>query len=100
MALAEPVERVPRSWLVIATTRSGEVVYEAGWRHHSRDGIVRTMKRRIGPAWLEQTGDGFVRRPGRVRPGFFDEHAAIVAKDKLVREVEEALALEEVELEE
>lgn len=51
------------------------------------------MKRRLGLAWLERSDDGaFRRRRGRVRPGFLDEHAAIVAKDKLVREVERELA--------
>jgi integrase len=83
----------PRSWLMVATTRQGELVYEAGWRHHLADGGMRTMKRRIGPAWLERaSGDGVVRRRGRVKPGFFDEHAAIVAKDQLVRRVERDLA--------
>jgi integrase len=83
----------PRSWLVVATTRQGELVYEAGWRHHLADGGVRTMKRRIGRAWLERSSrDGVVRRRGRVKPGFFDEHAAIVAKDRLVRQVEGDLA--------
>jgi integrase len=55
------------------------------------------MKRRIGPAWLEHTAEGFVRRRGRVRPGFFDEHAAIVAKDRVVRETEETLARQQSE---
>jgi integrase len=51
------------------------------------------MKRRLGLAWLERSDDGaFRRRRGRVQPGFLDEHAAIVAKDKLVREVERELA--------
>jgi len=68
-------------------------MYEAGWRHRSSDGSTRTMKRRLGPAWLERSDDGsFARRRGRVRPGFLDEHAAIVAKDGLVREVERELA--------
>ncbi len=90
----------PRSWLVVASTRQGELVYEAGWRHRLADGSAKTMKRRIGPAWLERSGDEVVaRRRGRVKPGFFDEHAAIVAKDRLVREVEEELARQEVEAE-
>jgi integrase len=68
-------------------------VYEAGWRHRSGDGSTRTMKRRLGPAWLERSDDGGLRkRRGRVQPGFLDEHAAIVAKDKVVREVERELA--------
>jgi integrase len=34
-----------------------------------------------------------------VRPGFFDEHAAIVAKDRIVREIEDLLARQEAEAE-
>src|SRR3984885_5339132 len=83
----------PRSWLVVSISRDGQPVYEAGWRHRLSDGSARTMKRRLGPAWLERSDDGGLRRRrGRVQPGFLDEHAAIVAKDKLVREVERELA--------
>jgi integrase len=83
----------PRSWLVVSTTRDGQLVYEAGWRHRLSDGSAKTMKRRLGPAWLERSDDaGLRRRRGRVQPGFLDEHAAIVAKDKVVREVERELA--------
>ncbi len=82
----------PRSWLVVTPVRDG-LVYEAGWRHRRPDGSLKTMKRRLGPAWLERDEDGeYQRRRGRVKPGFLDEHAAIVAKDKLVREVEHDLA--------
>jgi hypothetical protein len=84
---------LPASWLVVGTTRSGALVYEAGWRHRSPDGTLMTMKRRLGPAWLERDGaDGFRRRRGRRKPGYLDEHAAVVAKDRLVREVEHELA--------
>ena len=51
------------------------------------------MKRRLGPAWLERDETGALRRRrGRPKPGYLDEHAAIVAKDRLVREVERELA--------
>jgi integrase len=51
------------------------------------------MKRRLGPAWLErdETGRPHHRR-GRVKPGFLDEHAAIIAKDRVVRQAERELA--------
>ena len=82
-----------RSWLVVSATGSGELVYEAGWRHRGADGSLKTMKRRLGPAWLERDdGAGYRRRRGRPRAGYLDEHAAIVAKDRLVREVEAELA--------
>lgn len=54
---------------------------------------MRRMKRRLGPAWLEHDENGgFRRRRGRVKPGFLDETAAIVAKDRLIRDVERKLA--------
>jgi integrase len=82
----------PSSWLVVTTTRAGELVYEAGWRHQSTDGSARTMKRRIGRAWLERADSGELRRRrGRPKSGFFDEHAAIVAKAQLIRDVEDEL---------
>ena len=85
-------DEIPPSWLVVAATRDGVLVYEAGWRHRDADGDLRTMKRRLGRAWLERDGaDGYRRRRGRPKPGYLDEHAAIVAKDRLVREVESRL---------
>jgi integrase len=83
----------PRSWLMVSSTRRGQLVYEAGWRHRSLDGSLKTMKRRLGPAWLEQDEAGRPhRRRGRVKPGFLDEHAAVVAKDRVVRKTERELA--------
>ena len=73
-------------------------MYEAGWRHRQPDGSQKTMKRRLGPAWLEADGDGgYRKRRGRAKDGFLDEQAAIVAKDKLIRAVEELLALDAAE---
>ena len=93
MAVSGFIDVVPPSWLIVSRTRSGQLVYDAGWRHRDADGVLRTMKRRLGPAWLAVDADGrFERRRGRVRPGFLDEPAAIVAKDRLVREVEQQLA--------
>jgi integrase len=78
---------------VVTVARDGQPVYEAGWRHRAEDGVLRTMKRRLGPAWVERDDSGgFRRRRGRPKPGYLDEHAAIVAKDGLVREVERELA--------
>lgn len=89
----QPPEPAAPSWLVVTVTRSGEVVYETGWRHRATDGTLKTMKRRLGPAWLERDDSGgFRRRRGRPKPGYLDEQAAIVAKDHLVREVERELA--------
>jgi integrase len=77
---------------VVTKVRDG-VVYEAGWRHRRADGSLQTMKRRLGPAWLQNGDDGQLRpRRGRAKPGFLDATAAILAKDALVREVECELA--------
>jgi integrase len=87
------VDAVPPSWLIVSGGRSGQLFYDAGWRHRDADGVLRTMKRRLGPAWLiAGPHGGFERRRGRVKPGFLDEPTAIVAKDRLVREVEQQLA--------
>jgi integrase len=93
VALAELAVGIPSSWLVIGVTRRGEPVWEAGWRHRMPDGSLKTMKRRLGPAWVSPDGTGgFRRRRGRPGPGFLDESGAIVAKDRLVRAVELELA--------
>jgi integrase len=87
------VDDLPPSWLVVSIARNGTLVYEAGWRHRDAAGVLRTMKRRLGPAWLERTPEGgFARRRGRPRPGYLDEPRAIVAKDRVVRDVERDLA--------
>jgi integrase len=71
-------------------------MYEAGWRHRMPDGSQKTMKRRLGKAWLEPDGEGgYKKRRGRVKDGFLDDQAAIVAKDALIREVERELTDEE-----
>ncbi|MCW3016795.1 MAG: site-specific integrase [Solirubrobacterales bacterium] len=93
MPRLQPETVMPQSWLVVAVARDGTLVYEAGWRHRRADGVLKTMKRRLGPAWLERDEvAGFRRRRGRPKPGFLDEPAAIVAKDRLVRTVEHELA--------
>src|SRR5919204_5252052 len=93
MAQIVPVDDLPPSWLVVATARDGGFVYEAGWRHRRPDGSLRTIKRRLGPAWVERDElGGFRRRRGRVKPGWLNEQDAIVLKDRVVREVEAELA--------
>ena len=89
MAPFAPSDNPPPSWLVVGTARNGELVYEAGWRHRRPGGTLKTMKRRLGLAWVERDETGALRRRrGRPKPGYLDEHAAIVVKDRLVREIE------------
>ena len=93
MAKVQPEPDLPQSWLVVAVARNGTLVYEAGWRHRAADGVLKTMKRRLGRAWLERDDNGqFRRRRGRPKSGFLDEPGAIVAKDRLIREVEREFA--------
>src|SRR5436190_7129242 len=93
VAAPETPAEPPRSWLVVRTGRGGELFYEAAWRHPEPAGPSRQMKRRLGLAWLESEGNGGTRRRrGRPKPGYLDEHAAVLAKDRLVREVERELA--------
>lgn len=85
-------DEIPRSWIVVRTAPTGTLFYEAGWRHRGPDGVLTTMKRRLGPAWLERDESGeLTRRRGRPKAGYLDEHAAIVAKDQLVRRTEREL---------
>jgi integrase len=60
--------------LVVRAGKGGEPYYEVKWRAGGRQ-----LKRRLGPAWLERTDIGWVRRRGRVREGFLDERAAHAA---------------------
>ncbi len=92
-ARLDPDVDIPPSWLFVAVARNGTLVYEAGWRHRNADGALQLMKRRLGPAWVEPDEDGgYRRRRGRPKPRHLTEHAAIVAKDRVVREVEHTLA--------
>jgi hypothetical protein len=83
-----PESPSPASWLVVAIARNGEPVYDAGWRHRLVDGRLRTMKLRLGPAWLQRDETCVHPRRGRPKPGYLDEQAAIVAKGRVVRDVE------------
>lgn len=91
----QPHIDLPPSWLIVTTARNGDLVYEAGWRHRNPDGSLTTMKRRLGGAWVERDADGeFRRRRGRPKAGYLHETAAIVAKDRVIRQVECQLAAE------
>jgi len=84
-------KKLPRGSLVIYETKTGEPRYRAKWR--DRNG--RQCAPTIGPAWILRDRGGWVRRPGRVRPDFFDEAAAYIRMAELIaerdREIEVAL---------
>lgn len=73
--------------LLIVERDSGPVYY-AKWRL----GDGTQIKRRIGRAWVERDGEGWKKRRGRVREGFLDERAAVVAMDQAIREHASRLA--------
>jgi integrase len=75
---------------VLTVARKDVAFYEAKFQYEGK-----AVKRRIGPAWLvPQPGapasgparERFARRPGRLRPGFFDERTAQVRAAELVTE--------------
>lgn len=66
---------------IVVREHGAQAFYEAKFRHEGRQ-----IKRRIGPAWLERDehGEGWHRRRGRIRDGFFDQRRAHVAAAQLV----------------
>jgi integrase len=85
---------LPTASLIVREYR-GQPFYEAFFRNNGKQ-----IKRRIGPAWLEKTRDGWRPRAGRVPGGSFDERRAHVAAAGIVAEyVTEAAEREKVERE-
>jgi integrase len=76
----------PVGALVIVKTSAGPM-YEAKWRR-----MGRQVKRRIGPAWLEQSSSeatGWRPRKGRVPAGSYDEKRATVRMAEIITEHEQ-----------
>lgn len=61
--------------------------YRAKWRDRTGKQCAPT----IGRAWLVRDGDEWKPRPGRVRPGYFDEARAYVRMAELIAEHDRAL---------
>ncbi len=80
MALMASIERLPSASLVVRE-HLGQPFYEAKFRYDGEQ-----VKRRVGRAWLTDSGGRWARRRGRVEPGFFDERAAHVRAAELVKE--------------
>ncbi len=65
---------------VFVRAQRGQAFYEAFWRYKGRQ-----LKRRLGPAWLDQDAGGeWTARKGRVAEGYLDERRAHVAAAELV----------------
>jgi integrase len=65
---------------IIVREQSGKAYYEAKFRYAGEQ-----VKRRIGPAWLDDDGSGsWTRRKGRITEGFYDHRRAHVAAAELV----------------
>ena len=86
----------PPSAAILIRAQRGGVYYEAKWRYRGRQ-----VKRRIGPAWLEEDDRlGWRPRRGRVPEGSYDERRANVAAAKLVSDyLAEAADIERIEQE-
>ena len=65
---------------VFVREQRGQAFYEAFWRYQGRQ-----LKRRLGPAWLDQNVAGeWIPRRGRIAEGYLDERRAHVAAAELV----------------
>ncbi len=79
------METDPHGALVVREHK-GAPFYEAKWRE---PGDIQ-RKRRLGRAWLERDPAGkWVRRRGRVRPGYLDERRAYREMARIIEEHEE-----------
>jgi integrase len=63
-----------RGNLVIRTDSMDRPIYEAKWRQAGRQ-----IKRRLGPAWLDSDGDGWIEPRGQAPAGLLSRDAALVA---------------------
>lgn len=72
--------KLPRGSLLTYETKDGQPRYRA----KSRDSTGKQCAPTIGPAWLTKADGQWIRRSGRLRDGFFDEHAAYLRLAELV----------------
>jgi len=81
------VSEQPKWAVVIREGKDGTPFYEVTWRSNAeRD---RTVKRRLGPAWVQKEPDGtWVKRRGRTPDGHLDPRTAPVQAAATVAEVE------------
>jgi len=89
----ETQQELPSGSLIPTTTRTGIPTYRAKWRDSTGTQCAPT----IGRAWLVRDGDEWKPRPGRVKPGYFDEARAYVRMAELIAEHERTLNGEPLE---
>lgn len=71
--------------VLVRVGKGGTPFFEAKWR----DADGAQLKRRLGPAWLEQLPEGgWAKRRGRTPPGWLDERTAHVAAAEKVAAAE------------
>jgi integrase len=73
-----PAVQSPPTPSLVVRDYHGQLFYEAFFRHGGQQ-----VKRRIGPAWLQASSDGWVRRRGRPQDGFYDLRNATVRAAEL-----------------
>ncbi len=76
------LHELPSGSLVVTTTKAGTPTYRAKWRDRTGRQCAPTVDR----AWLVRDGDGWKKRPGRVKPEYFDEPRAYVRMAELIAE--------------
>lgn len=90
--MAGPANPNPTFHIVVRASADGVPHYEVKWysrTHRNGQGKRSQVKRRLGPAWIEEDGSGgWRKRRGRPPEGWLDERAATVAAGAMVREVE------------
>jgi len=84
----ETQHELPSGSLIPTTTRTGVPTYRAKWRDSNGKQCAPT----VGRAWLIRDGDDWRPRPGRVKPGYFDEARAYVRMAELIAEHERTLS--------
>lgn len=72
---------------VVVPAKNGDGwYYEASWRTYRDGHKPKTVKRRIGKAWVVPDGDGWKKAPGRTPAGYFDPRTFHVAAAEKVAE--------------